>query len=196
MTKLPRTKEELIQDQEQHPDRGMIGASSVVTEGSIEFKTTIPVELYNPVLLTAVGNGFTSKSSIATVAIALFLADANVAQGLLPDVILPVFDRTPETSRDFRAIIPRSLYNALQYAALEVGITVSSAGHYALHIFVSNPSYQSNYEKFIADWMNRGGVSKEDVESAIFGYWKKIARKKRMNLLSEGSPEAQERKLT
>ncbi|MHC5779547.1 hypothetical protein [Nostoc sp.] len=181
MTKKPQTKEELIADEQQHPERGKINGQYVADISTNELNIVIPGKLYNRIIQIRAALSMT-KSQIAQEAMLsaiFFLKQLNKSDDIGISLIF-------EGKSNFRGNVPQHLYRRAVDLGSENGLDKHQVGYLGLHLFTTNPSVEDEYQLFMNMRSAELGCSFEELEESIYGLSKALSRKERIKLINSG----------
>jgi hypothetical protein len=190
MVKKPQTAEELLADEQQHPNRGKINGEYVADIGTTELSIFIDGDLYNKLIQIRGAIGLT-KSQLAqeSVFAALrFLKQLTGNQGI-------TIDLSVEGKSNFRGNVPRYAYERVLSLGELHRLDKRQATYLGLYLFANDPVIQDEYKLFIDNRATQLNSSVEEVQESLYGLSKALSRKERIKLLSSGDSSANEPKM-
>ena len=190
MAKKPQTKEELITDEQQHPERGRINGEYVADISTSELNIIIPGELYNKVIQVRGALSMT-KSQIAQEAVISAIVYLKQMDGNKDFGIGLQFNG----KSNFRGNVPQHLLRRLLELGSEHGLDKHQIGYLGLYLFANSPFAQSEYELFMARRSQELGCTVEELEESLYGLSKALSRKERIKLIDGGDSSGNEPKM-
>lgn len=181
MSKKPQTKEELIADEQQHPNRGKINGEYVADISTSELNILIPGDLYNKVIQVRGALSMT-KSQIAQEAVIHALVclkqlDGNKSFGI---------ELQFSGKSNFRGNVPQYLLKRLLELGNEYGLDKHQLGYLGLYLFVNSSFAHSEYELFINRRSQELVCNPEELKEGLYGLSKALSRKERLKLINSG----------
>ena len=183
MTKKPQTKEELIADEQQHPERGRINGEYVADISTSELNIIIPGDLYNKVIQVRGALSMT-KSQVAQEAVFAAIKFLDSLNGNKDIGISLQF----QGKSNFRGNVPQYLLKHLLNLGQEYGLDKHQVGYLGLHLYVNDLSVQKIYNFFIDERSQELGCTTEELQESIYGLSKALSRRERIKLLDAGKP--------
>jgi hypothetical protein len=181
MVKKPQTREELITDEQQHPERGKINGEYVADISTSELNILIPGNLYNQVIQVRGALSMT-KSQVAQESV---FAAINFLDSLNSNKDIGISLHFRGKS-NFRGNVPQYLLKHLLKLGEEYGLDKHQAGYLGLHLFVNNLSVQKIYNTFLEERSLELECTIEELQEGMYGLSKALSRKERLKLLNSG----------
>lgn len=180
MTKKPQTKEELIADEQQHPQRGKVNGQYVADISTSELNITIPGNLYNQIIQVRAALSLT-KGQIAQEG--LLLAIKMLANLDTRDINISL---NFSGKSNFRGNVPQYLLRRSLELGESNGLDKHQVGYLGLYLFVNDPFVQSEYNLFITRRAEELNATREEIQESIYGLSKALSRKERLKLIEAG----------